>query len=115
MDLPVVHRVKIQHAILEVRGCRDLGGAGDVLSDLVARRRRPDRDVEVVENAESLEEASSALASGRAEAVRAMARTKREGGVKSPGKPIKPEPPPSGAKERPSSVTACLGAPESPR
>ena len=36
--------------------------------------------------------ASSALASGRAEAVRAMARTKREGGVKSPGKPIKPEP-----------------------
>ena len=51
----------------------------------------------------------------RAEAVSARARTKREGGVKSPGKPVKPEPPPSGAKERPSSVTGCLGAPASPR
>ena len=41
-------------------------------------------------------EASKPLAKGRAEAVSAAARINRDGGVKSPGKPRRPEPAPKG-------------------
>ena len=58
--------------------------------------------------------ASSAVASGRAEAVKAAARTKRDGGVKSPGKPTNPEPLPNGESFTPPSVSGVRGAGVSP-
>jgi hypothetical protein len=52
--------------------------------------------------------------SGLAEAVKAAARMNRDGGVKSPGSPANPEPPPRGESFNPSRVMAARGAGERP-
>lgn len=57
---------------------------------------RAQRDIEIIENPECLVNAFFPFGSGRAVALNATARMKREGGVKSPGKPSIPLPPPRG-------------------
>lgn len=53
--------------------------------------------------------ASTDVANGRQEAVKAAAHTNREGAVKSPGKPINPEPPPNGFSFSPSKLIGLFG------
>ena len=88
------------------------GGAGHAMKPQPAHGKASTAhmsDAAVLSIRNASKTASFEVGKGRAVAVSTDARTNLDGGVKSPGRPTSPEPPPNGRTDLPSMVKGAAG------